>query len=129
MPRLALVLALVFATSAQARPPLAQVNEISEGLIAVGMALELSKKCPSVEARTLRGAFRLNGLRVRARELGYSKAEIDAYVGDKTEKARLERVARDRLAALGAEPGNVAGHCTVARQQIAARTAIGTLLK
>lgn len=129
MPRLTLILAVLLATTAQARPPLAQVSEITEGLIAVGMAYELSERCPEVKPRMIRGALRLNGLRSRAQKLGYTKAEIDAYVDDKAEKARLEQVARARLAALGAAPGDRAGHCAVARQQMAERTAVGTLLR
>lgn len=127
---LALALTLTaFGGHATAKPELKDVTEISEGIIAVGIAYEISEVCASIEPRTLRGIFYLNSLRSRARNLGYSHAEIEAYINNDAEKVRLEAVARGRLADMGAIPGNAESHCVVGRAEIARQSAIGRLLR
>ena len=95
------LLAATIATASGAQTPLKDVTEISEGLIAAGMAIEIADNCDNISVRLIRGYSYLNGLKSRARELGYSGDEIDAYVDDKVEKARLEDIARQRLAEFG----------------------------
>jgi len=65
----------------------------------------------------------------RAGGLGFSNAEISAYTDDRQEKDRLEAIARERLAAMGATPGDVASHCAVGKAEMAKASAIGTLLR
>lgn len=123
------VLALSTAAAAPAQPPLSQFAPVTEGLIAVGMALELSETCPQIDARQLRGLFYLNALKRQAQEAGYSSAQIDAFVEDDAQKAALEAEARARLAALGAVPGDTASHCRVARAEIQRGSDAGRLLR
>jgi len=77
----------------------------------------------------LRGLNYLNQLRSHARGLGYSNAQIDDFRKDKAEKDRLEAIARQRLANMGATPGDVASHCAVGRSEIAKESTIGYLLR
>lgn len=126
--RTALALCLVAAPAA-ANPPLAEQAEISEGLIAAAIAYEIGDKCDSLDARLLRGIAFLNGLRSRASDLGYSDAEIDAYMDDRAEKRRLEAVARQRLRDLGGVEGDWDSYCAVGRDQMAAGSQIGQLLR
>lgn len=128
LPTLTLALALA-ATAALANPPLRDVTRISEGLIAAGMAIELGDKCDSVNTRIIRGLNFLQGLKSHASDLGYTDAEIDAYVEDRAEKARLEGIARGRLADLGVTIGDQASYCAVAQAQMAAGTQVGRLLR
>lgn len=125
---LAMTLSLA-ATTTFANPPLRDVTRISEGLIAAGMAIELGDRCGSVSTRLVRGLSFLQGLKNHASNLGYSDAEIDAYINDRAEKARLEAIARGRLAELGVIKGDAASHCAVARAQMAAGTQVGQLLR
>lgn len=127
--RLAIALALLSATPAAANPPLAEVAEISEGLIAAAIAYEIGDKCDALDARILRGISFLNGLRDRASELGYSDAEIEAFLDNREEKRRLEGVARQRLADMGGVVGDWDSYCTVGRAEIDAGTQIGRLLR
>lgn len=125
-------LALAFgmsATMALANPPLREVAYVSEGLITAGMAIEIGDKCETISPRLLRGYNFLNSLKRHAENLGYSDAEIDAYVDDGTEKARLEGIARLRLSELGVRSDDPESYCTVGQQQIAAGTAVGRLLR
>ncbi|SEM83020.1 hypothetical protein SAMN04488003_10571 [Loktanella fryxellensis] len=131
MPRpliLGAILAAVAAPVAQAQS-LADESEIRNGLLVVGMAYELSEKCGPVDARTVRGISTLLNLKSRARALGYSNAEIDAYIDDEAEKDRLEVIARSQLEQLGAVPGQEDTYCAVARDQIARGTGVGRLLR
>ena len=124
---IAIVALLAGATSAKAE--LRSVTHVSEGIITAAIAYEIGDKCGPVDALLLRGIGFLNGLRSHAASLGYSAAEIDAYIDDKTEQDRLEAVARDRLRAMGAVAGQSETYCTVGRAEIAAGSAIGQLLR
>lgn len=125
---LALSLALV-ATPLAARPPLSEVSKVTEGLIATGIAHEISEVCPSLQARRLRGFGFLMSLRQHARSLGYSRDEVDAYVDNDAEADRLEGIARARLAEMGAVKGQPGTYCRVGRREMAADSQIGRLLR
>ncbi len=112
-----------------AQTPLKDVPKVRDGIIYVGMAYELSEQCDSLKARLFRGINYLQSLKNHASELGYSDAEIDAYINDDAEKDRLEAIARAQLAALGVVRGDPASHCAVGRAQIAANTRVGWLLR
>ena len=103
--------------------------EIRDALLVVGMAYEISRKCDSIDARTLTGIRTLLNLKSRARELGYSSDEIDTYIDDKAEKKRLEGIARGQLAQLGVVADDPETYCTVGRDQIAKGTGVGRLLR
>lgn len=120
---------VAFSASLSAKPALKDVEYVSEGIISVGIAYEISQQCDSIRARTFRGISFLNGLKAHARSLGYSDQEIDAYVDDREEKNRLEAIARARLSDMGARAGNAATYCSVGRAEIASGTAIGRLLR
>ncbi|MEO9865690.1 MAG: DUF5333 domain-containing protein [Yoonia sp.] len=115
--------------AATAQQSLRDVGYVTEGLIAVGIAYEISEVCDGISARTLRGLGYLNQLQNHAKGLGFTSAQIDAFRKDKGEQDRLEAIARQRLAAMGATPGNAASHCTVGRAEIAKESTIGYLLR
>lgn len=130
MHRTLLFVALTFsAQTALALGPLKDEPSVRDGIIAVGIAYEIGAQCGSIEARYLRGLSYLNELKATAASLGYSDAEIDAYIDDDAEKDRLEAVARQQLADLGAVPGDEASYCAVGAAQIAAGTQVGQLLR
>ncbi|MEM9795119.1 MAG: DUF5333 domain-containing protein [Pseudomonadota bacterium] len=124
---LCLPLGLVLAGPAFA--DLADERRITEGLITVGIAYEISEVCPSIDGRTFRGLRYLLALKSAARDLGYSDREIDAYVDDDAEKDRLEAIARDRLVRMGAARGDVGAHCAVGQAELAKDSQIGRLLR
>lgn len=125
----ALIAVAGFAGSLSAQTPLKDVQRVRDGIIHVGMAYEISQKCDSIRARTFRGISFLQSLKNHARELGYSDAEIEAYVNDDAEEDRLEAIARQQLASLGVVEGNEATYCAAGRAQIAANTRVGWLLR
>ena len=125
---LALVLALAAAQVA-AKPPLSEVDKITEGLIATGIAYEISEVCADLSPRRLRGVGFLMSLRRYALDLGFSRAEVDAYIDNDAEADRLESIARTRLAAMGAIEGDPETYCRVGRREMAADSQIGRLLR
>jgi hypothetical protein len=114
---------------AGAQHSLRDVGYVTEGLIAVGIAYEISAVCGSISARTFRGLGYLNQLRNHARGLGFTNAQIDEFRKDKTEQNLLEAIARQRLSSMGAAPGNAAAHCAVGRAEIISESTIGYLLR
>ena len=116
-------------TGAARADGLSDEAEIRDALLVVGMAYEISRKCDSIDARTLTGIRTLLNLKSRARELGYSSDEIDTYIDDKAEKKRLEGIARGQLAQLGVVADDPETYCTVGRDQIAKGTGVGRLLR
>jgi len=120
---------VALAGNLSAQTALKDVAEVRDGIIVVGMAYEISEQCDSISARLFRGVLYLNSLKNRARDLGYSDEEIDAYVNDSDEKRRLEIIAREQLASLGVVQGETSTYCAVGREQIAAQTPVGQLLR
>lgn len=109
--------------------PLRDVAHVRDGIIHVGMAYELSEKCDGLNARIFRGITFLQSLKNHASSLGYTDAEIEAYVDDRAERDRLEAIARAALADLGVIEGDESSYCAVGRAQIAANTRVGWLLR
>lgn len=118
-----------FAGSVSAQSALKDVQHVRDGIIHVGMAYEISERCDSLRPRTFRGISFLNSLKNHATELGFSDDQIDAYVNDDAEKDRLEGIARQELARLGAVAGNDDTFCAVGRAQMDANTRVGWLLR
>lgn len=122
-------LAGMAATSASALGPLKDVAHVREGIITAGMALKIDEECSSVSVRLIRGMNFLEGLKSHAEGLGYTDAQIDAYLDDKAEENRLRAIAASRLASLGVVDGDAASYCSVGRAQIAEGTQLGRLLR
>ena len=122
-------LALAIAGGAQAKSLLKDVVEIQERLIVIGIAYRIDERCDSLSIRDFRKNTALLGVANRAMQLGYSRAEITAYIDDKVEKDRLVTVAEGRLAEMGAVEGQPETFCRVGQEQITAGTDIGRLLR
>lgn len=128
----AMTMALILSLSAgalSAKPHLRDVPEVDGTLLAVGIADEIRKNCPDISARMIKALGVVRSVGARARELGYTDAEIDAYRKSETEKARL-RAKRDAyLASAGATPGNKDGYCRLGRTEIEKGGQVGALLR
>ena len=113
---------------AQSLAPLREVPVVTEGLIETAIAYEIDRVCDDLDGRRIQGIAFLWSLHGSARDLGYSRAQIEAFVNDDAEKDRLEGIARERLAGLGAVEGQAATYCEVGRRLIAEGTPAGRLL-
>jgi len=128
----ALTLSLVLMTTAVAasdRAPLRDVPEIDDAMLWVALAIEISNKCDQINPRTLKGIATLYGLKSRARTLGYSSAEIDAYAKSPDEKARMRKRGERYVRARGLDPSSPAALCALGRTEINRSSKIGVLLR
>ncbi|WP_299042550.1 DUF5333 domain-containing protein [uncultured Tateyamaria sp.] len=125
---MALMLSLT-AGALSAKPHLRDVPEIDGTLLAVGIADEIRKNCPDISARMFRALTLVNSLKGRARDMGYSDAEIDAYRTSDTEKARLKAARATYLENSGVTAGQPATYCMLGRAEIEKGGQIGALLR
>jgi len=115
--------------AALAKPPLRDVAEIENVLFAAAVAFELSEVCDSLKPRRLKALGRAWKLRSQANNLGYSDAEIKAYVDSDSEKARMRAKGEAYITANGAVYGQPETFCVLGRAEIANNSAIGVLLR
>lgn len=128
----AMIMALIFSLSAgaiSARPQLRDVPEIDGALLAMGIADEIRKNCPDISARLLRAMNAITEVKARARDMGYTDEEIDAYRKSDAEKARLEGLRDAYLATGGVTEGASDAYCRLGRQEIEKGGRIGALLR
>ncbi len=127
---LAAVAALtLLAPAASAKPSLRDVPEIENTLFAVAIADEVRDQCGSIGARVLKALGLLRKIKARANALGYSDAEIRAYIESDTEKARMRKKGEAFLVQNGVKKSDPETFCAFGRAEIAKNSAIGALLK
>ena len=102
---------------------------IDRPMLSVAMAIEISDKCPSISARTLKGLNYLWGLKSAAKRLGYSDAEIKSSVESDAEKARMRDLGEAYMRSKGLDPASVADLCTLGSNEIVANTLTGSFLR
>lgn len=110
-------------------PALRDVPEIENGLFAVALADAVRDGCPAIDGRILRGLALLRQLRRIANDLGYSDADIRAYVESDAEKARMRAKGKRFLAQNGVTAANPETLCAFGRAEISRNSAIGALLR
>lgn len=124
--------ALVFAFVASpvlAKPHLREVGAIDDTLLAVGLADEIRKECANISPRYIKALRLVSGLRDKARDMGYSDAEIDAYRKSDVEKSRLKAEGKTYLTSNGVILGEPETYCALGRAEIEKSSQIGALLR
>lgn len=104
-------------------------KEINDGLKTIAIADMIRKKCPSISARMITAYGYMRGLKQIANDEGYSDDEIEAFVTDKQEKARVEGAARDWLKSQGVKLSRPNSYCVAGRAEIDRNSQIGVLLR
>ena len=105
-------------------------DRLHNGLLAITIGRHIERTCPSIERRSLAANAFLLGLASHAMGLGYSRAEVTAYVEDDAEQERYIALARRYFAERGVtDDGDTDGACRVGRDEIAAGSPIGRLLR
>ena len=124
---LALALSLA-ATAAQALPPLRDNAHVTERLLAAQIGDVIRKTCPTIHPRIFTFLVETNRLKAYVQSLGYSDAQIDAYINDKAEQARIKAMAAAYMKANGVVEGDVESYCKLGHAEIARRSITGSLL-
>ncbi len=117
------------AVAGQSAPPLSEVAEIDDGLMAVAIADDIRKRCDDIEPRLMRAYLTIRALERRAQDLGYSDEEIEDYVTSKAEKARMRTKALDWLKENGVDGADDAALCAFGVAAIERNDAVGRLLR
>lgn len=123
------ILCLTLALPVLAKPPLREVSEIDDGLMAVAIADEIRKSCDDIQPRMIRAYRQIKALERRARSLGYSEEEIEAYVTSDAEKKRMRRKAETWLASQGVAPSDTDALCRFGRDEISRGGPVGYFLR
>lgn len=114
---------------AEAKRPLRDVPQIDNGLFYIAVADEIRKKCGEISGRVVKAVLDMQRLRRLAHDLGYSDAEIEAYVESETERDRMRRRGEAYLAANGASREDHQSLCRLGRAEIERNSAIGVYLR
>lgn len=128
---LALALGLFVAGAAWATDytKLREDPRVDRELFATSVAWTIAEKCDRIAPRRFWALLQALDLAAYARGLGYTNAELDAYVNDKTEQARFLARAKAWLAQHGAREDDPESYCRIGEDQIAKGTLVGKLLK
>lgn len=110
-------------------PPLNTVKEIDDNMLWVAIAIEVSDKCDTIDARQVKGLSFLWSLKSKASKLGYSDEEIRAYVESDAEEARIRAKGESYIRAQGFDPTTKAGLCAAGEKEIARGSIIGSFLR
>ncbi len=116
------------ATAAQTPPPLNQEPHINESLIAASIGEIILRKCDSISPRYLVVYSKVKALEAYARDLGYTEAEVEAFLEDRDEQKRVRRAANKYLIEQGAVKGDNESYCAAGRSEIEKGTLTGEML-
>ncbi|MBD3678112.1 MAG: DUF5333 domain-containing protein [Rhodobacteraceae bacterium] len=131
------VLASLLATSliapaaarAETPPPLRENDYINSRLLGAAVGDEIRKNCPSISPRYVTFLRRKWELERYALDQGYTREEIVAYVDSKVEQRRMNGLRDEYLKENGVVRGDSESYCRLGREEIAAETYMGTMLK
>lgn len=126
---LALAIAMTASAAAASAASLAEEVDINLGLFHLSVADEIRKRCDVIAPRYLVALNTMRSLKEEALRRGYSEAEIDRYIHDKAEKARMRARSDAYIRTQGAEPNDGPSLCILGRREIAKQSPIGVLLR
>ncbi|KIN64695.1 hypothetical protein Z946_3587 [Sulfitobacter noctilucicola] len=125
----ALLGASLLTTPAMAKPPLREVSAIDDALFDLGIADIVRKNCPTISARMFKAIGYVRNLEKKARGMGYSQTEIDAYTDSDAEKNRLRAKAATFFRARGVDTSDPQSYCALGLEEIQKASRIGSLLR
>lgn len=124
-----ILVSAIAASPVAAKQPLRNVAEIDDALLDLGIADKIRKNCPDISARMLRAISYVRKVEARAKALGYSDAEIEAYTDSDKEKARMRARGAKYFKAKGVDTSDPQSYCALGRAEIQKKSRIGSLLK
>lgn len=112
-----------------ARADLANEADINAGLLILETANKIRRACPDISGRLWEARSYADQLTEMAKKRGYSATEIDAYINDSAEKAKMRERRNAYFKSKGASNLDPASLCRLGRDEIKNRSRIGSFLK
>jgi hypothetical protein len=117
------------ALASTAQAELKNENDINNGLLVIAAADKIRRACDDISGRLFKARSFANGLTDLAAERGYSDDEVDAYINDKAEKAKMRERRNAYFESKGASNLDAQSLCVLGQAEIEQGTQIGRLLK
>lgn len=102
---------------------------IHEGLLAISVGRLIRNHCDRIDARRFAVIAFAENLVRRGHDLGYSRAEMEAYIDSEADRDRYRALARAYLADQGANIEDAQSMCRLGEVEISSRSVIGRLLR
>ena len=115
--------------AAGAQADLANEKDINDGLLVIAAADKIRRACSTIGARFFVARSYIGQLKELAQERGYSEEEIEAYIYDKEEKAKMRERRNAYFNSKGASNLDPQSLCVLGRDEIARGSGIGKLLR
>lgn len=109
--------------------PLSREAYVNKQLVAGRVADRIRKECPSISANMVRAFAAAQSLKSYARRQGYSQAQIDAFLKDRSQRQRIYAEAETYMAARGVRPNDVQSFCKLGLAEIDAGSIAGGLIR
>ncbi|MCH9749002.1 MAG: DUF5333 domain-containing protein [Alphaproteobacteria bacterium] len=123
-------LMLLFTSGVAAeKPHLRDVPEIDALLIEVRIADKIRKKCDIIAARFFKANRLVFSLKDKARKMGYTSEEINAYINSDEDHSRQRKVRNEYLRAGGVDKDKPETYCALGIDEIEKGSQIGALLR
>lgn len=104
-------------------------KQVTEGLVLVAIGRRIIKGCDAIAPNKMRAFFFANGLKLRARDLGYTDGQIAAFIDDDAEKARIDALSDAWLKSRGTHKTDRQGLCRVGADEVTRGTQLGRMLR
>jgi hypothetical protein len=116
-------------TQAEVNETLRNATEIYNGLYLAALVNEIARRCDDLRGpnRLARTTYFL-GLYNQARRLGFSRAQLEAFVEDREERAQMMKLVGNYVESRGARLDDSASICALGRAEMAAGTPVGQRL-
>ncbi len=109
--------------------PLRDDPQIHSGLTVIAVGRHIQNVCDDIRPRLVRAWNFAEGLVDRAQDLGFTRAQVEAFIDDRTEQERYGAVMRQWFAQQGVDASDRDAVCRVGRDEITAGSQIGRLLR
>lgn len=104
-------------------------TRVHNELLAASIAWEIADQCETIKQRRAFGVIRALELQSYARKLGYTNAELEAYVNSKEEQDRFRAIAEPWMVSQGVVLGQSDTYCALGEAQMEKGTLVGRLLR
>ena len=126
---LAAAVSFMFALPSDAKAGMAQEADINNGLLTAAIAEKIQRECRTIGGRLWKGRSFLNALKDMATARGYSDTEIENYINDDVEKAKMRERRNAYFKSKGASNLDPESLCLLGHDEIAKNSQMGRLLR